>query len=164
MIRTVIFVAATAVAAILPQEVAAQVSLEANGARADSEWGAELGVGFDLGAGGFTLRPGGGLFVYPGENERYYFDEFDNGNSQCRDTTNGQFVDSERCNNTELRAYARVEATYTITGGAEFGIGGRYSGSEVSPYGTLSFPVSPKLKVKANAGNDYYALGLRASL
>lgn len=163
MVKVLVGVSLAVFAVSVPDQAAAQAFVEVNGARSDSEWGGELGLGYDLKVGAFTLRPGGGVFIYPGENDRYYTDEFDNGNSQCRDTTNGQFVDSELCNNTELRAYARLEATYNIEGGAEFGFGGRYSGDKVVPYGTVSFPLAPRFRVKGNAGDDYYAVGLLAS-
>ena len=63
---------------------------------------------------------------------------------------------------TAFKPYAKVEGTFTLLGSAEAGLGARYSGDEVQPYATASFPVAPRIRIKANAGRDYYALGLRA--
>ena len=147
--------------AILPQQAAAQVAVEGNVARADSEWGAELGVGYSLKSSGFAIRPMGGVLVYQGDNDRYYEDDV-GGQTRCRDRTNGQFADDGKCDNTAVKAYAKLEATYTLLGSAELGLGARYSGDDVQPYGMISFPVAPRIRIKANAGDDYYALGLRA--
>lgn len=149
---------------IAPIDAAAQVVLEANGARADDQWGVELGAGVNVGLGGFTLRPGAGVLVFAGENEDFRSETIGNGNTICRDLSNGQFADSERCDNTELRAYARLEASYTFPASAEVGVGARYSGDEIEPYGTISFPVGPRVRIKANGGENYYALGLRLAL
>ena len=145
----------------VPTSARAQVALEANGAYADNVWGGELGLAYGIGAGGFTLRPGGGLFLYEGDNDRYYNDDLGNGQSRCRDSTNGLFADDSNCINIAVKAYARLEATYTIPGGPELGVGGRYSGDEIRPYGTISFAIAPRIRLKGNVGDDYYAAGLR---
>ncbi|KLI63057.1 hypothetical protein AAV99_13100 [Aurantiacibacter marinus] len=139
------------------------MSAEANLARAEGEWGAEVGAAYSLPLlPGFTLRPGGGVFVYERENDRYFIDRFDDGDGRCRDITNGQFADSDLCGNTSVSAYARLEGTYTLLGTTEVGIGGRLSGDGLRPYATASFPVLPRVRVKANGGDRYFALGLRA--
>lgn len=139
------------------------VTLEANGARAHDVWGGEIGVGYSVTKGPFTLRPMVGAFVYQGDNDRYSRQTFNNGQTVCRDTTNGQFAASERCDNTAAKAYAKVEATVSITGVAELGGGARFSSDKVRPYGTAAFSLLPKLKLKANGGPEYYAVGLLAS-
>jgi len=152
-----------AAAVMLPATAQADgLLIEGNGARAHSEWGGELGVGYNVGAGGFAVRPIVGAFIYQGDNDRYYEDTFSNGQSRCRDSTNGQFADDENCNNTAVKAYAKVEATYTLLGSAEIGGGARFSSEQARLYGTVSFPLAPRIRVKANAGDRYYALGLRA--
>jgi hypothetical protein len=159
------FVAALSLASaiVLPASAQAKgVSIEANGARAHDVWGGELGLAYNLRFAGFTLRPIGGAFIYQGDNDRYQVDQFSNWQSRCRDTTNGQFAADEKCDNTAVKAYGKLELTYTIAGTAEIGGGARFSSEKVRPYGTLSFPVLPKLRVKANAGDSYYAVGLRA--
>ena len=161
MMKSALCAAATILTAFLPQQAAAQVAVEGNVARADSEWGAELGAGYAIKSSGFALRPMAGVLVYSGDNDRYYQDDV-GGQTRCRDRTNGQFADDGKCDNTAIKAYAKLEATYTLLGSAEFGLGARYSGDDVQPYGMVSFPVAPRTRIKANAGDDYYALGLRA--
>ena len=43
--------------------------LEANGARADGEWGGEFGAGYDFGAAGFHVTPAIGVLVHDGEGD-----------------------------------------------------------------------------------------------
>lgn len=162
--RKVLYGAIAAALAIgLPASANANgLTLEANGARAESVWGGELGVGYNLTFSGFTLRPIVGAFIYRGDNDRYESNTFSNGQTRCRDMRTGQFAADEKCDNTAAKAYGKVEATYTFAGFAEIGGGARYSGDEVRPYGTVAVSLAPKIKVKANAGDKYYALGLRA--
>lgn len=137
------------------------IMLEANGARAHERWGGELGVGYAFSAGGFSLRPIVGAFIYQGDNDRYEEDTFSNGQTRCRDTTNGQFADKEKCDNTAVKAYGKVEATYSIPMVAEFGGGARFSSDKVRPYGTVAVPLAPRISIRGNAGPKYYALGLK---
>ncbi|MBH9536473.1 hypothetical protein I6A82_02020 [Novosphingopyxis sp. YJ-S2-01] len=135
--------------------------IEANGAYVSDEWGGELGAGYQL-----NLLPrvdltlGGGAFVHEGDNDRYFFDG-SGSNRRCRDFSNGQFADSEKCSNLAADIYGRAEAAFSIPLSARIGAGVRF-GRDVTPYGTVSFPLLPNLRVKGNAGPDYYALGLRA--
>ncbi|MBY8823278.1 hypothetical protein K7G82_13310 [Sphingomonas colocasiae] len=138
------------------------VVAELNGARASGVWGGEIGMGYEVSAGGFALRPMAGMLVYKGDNDRYYRDDLANGQSRCRDSTNGQFASDSRCMNVAARVYARLEATYNISGVGEVGGGARYSGGKVRGYGTIGKPIGPVLSLKANVGDRYYALGLRA--
>lgn len=153
---------AATVTTFAPSAFANGVSLEANGARAHSVWGGELGLGYNLEAGGFALRPMVGAFIYEGDNDRYYEDTFSNGQTRCRDSTNGEFASDAKCDNTAVKPYGKIEATYTLAGSLEVGGGARFSSEKVRPYGTVSFPLMPKLRVRGNAGESYYALGLRA--
>jgi hypothetical protein len=158
------YFAAAAMAVALSAAPAAQANgllLEGNVARAHSEWGGEVGVGYNLSFGGFTLRPIAGAFIYQGDNDRYYEDTFSNGQSRCRDSETGQFAKDSKCDDAAVKAYGKIEATYTIAGSLELGGGARFSSEKVRPYGTFSFPVSPKLRIKGNAGDRYYAAGLR---
>lgn len=141
----------------------AQIVLEANGARADERWGGELGIGYDLALlPGLKVNPAVGALIYTQDNGRYYLD--DNGGSEaCRDNTNGRYVDKERCSNTRARAYGRVEATYSVPLIATLGIGARIS-DEIVPYGTIAFPIAPRIQLKGNVGYGYYAAGLRLAL
>lgn len=139
---------------------AAQVQLEANGARAQQRWGGELGLGYSLRLGGFRLTPLGGVFIHRGDNDRYYRDTFSNGQSRCRDSTNGQFADDGDCVNLAAKWYGKLEATYAIPAGPEIGAGARFSGDRTRPYGTIAFPIGPSARIKGNVGDRYYALGV----
>jgi len=139
------------------------IALEANGARAHDVWGGELGLGYNLNIGPFTLRPIAGAFVYKGDNDRYVRSTFSNGQSRCRDLTNGQFATDEKCDDTAVKAYGKIEGTFEIPAVAEVGAGVRFSSEKARPYGTVGFALAPKIKVKANAGPSYYALGLQAA-
>jgi len=136
----------------------AQVQIEANGARADGRWGGELGIGYSIGVGGFSLTPSVGALIYFEDNGRYYRDD-NGGNDRCRDYDTGQYADDELCNNTQLKPYGRVEATYTFPFVATLGAGFRI-GNDIRPYGTFAIPVAPKVRLKGNGGPHYYALGL----
>jgi opacity protein-like surface antigen len=153
---------AGALVCAIPGAAQAQIVLEANGAYVTDEWGGELGAGYKIDLlPGFDLTLGGGGFFHEGDNERYFLDD-NGGNERCRDSANGQYAESSRCNNTDIDLYGRAEATYTIPFSASIGAGVRV-GRDVTPYGTASFPLLPSLRVKGNAGPDYYAIGLRAS-
>jgi opacity protein-like surface antigen len=152
--------AVTACAVVMP--ASAQLVLEANGARAEGEWGGELGAGYSFGAAGFRLTPAAGVFLYQGDNDRYYEDN-NGGNPRCRDSRDGQYARDSKCDNTAVKPYGRVEATYSIPLTATVGAGLRIS-DDVRPYGTVAFPLAPTLSVKGNAGPHYFALGLRVGL
>lgn len=141
----------------------AQVVVEGNGARADGHWGAELGAGYNFGTHGFHLTPMIGAFLYHHDDGRY--EMYNNGgNSQaCHNTTNGQYADKANCAHIAVRAYGRLEATYTVPMAATFGAGVRI-GDEVKPYGTVAVSIAPKVKMKGDAGPGYYALGLHLGL
>lgn len=156
--------AAGACALSMAAPAAAQITIEGNGARADDRWGGELGIGYGLGAAGFKLTPMIGALVYAGDNDRYREDELSNGQTRCRDTTNGQFADDERCSNTKANAYAKVEATYSIPLIATVGAGVRFSERRTTPYGTVAIPLAPTIKLKGNVGDRYFALGIRFNL
>lgn len=159
-----VFTALAAASLLVPASANANnIAVEANGARAHEVWGGELGIGYNLSKGPFTLRPMVGAFVYQGDNDRYNNQTFSNGQTVCRDNTNGQFAASERCDNTAVKPYAKLEATVTLAGVTEVGGGARFSSDKVRPYGTAAFSLMPKLKIKANGGPEYYSVGLLAS-
>jgi hypothetical protein len=60
----------------------------------------------------------------------------------------------------DTKLYGRIEAAYSIPLSATIGAGVRFSGDNTRPYATLALPVLPMLHGKANAGPQYYALGL----
>lgn len=142
----------------------AQVVVEANGARAEERWGGELGLGYRIRIGDFSITPAVGALLLRSNDDRFERDTFSNGQSRCRDTTNGQFAEDANCVGIDARAYGRVEATYRVGGnGVELGGGVRIS-KDVVPYGTIALPLGGgSAQIKGNAGPDYFAAGLRFS-
>ncbi len=135
MKNTLLTACAAMVAIGLPSVASANgVAVEANGARAQQEWGAELGAGYNFTFHGFTLRPMAGVFLN----------------------------DSDGDDDRDVKVYGRIEGTYTLLGTTEFGAGARISSDQTRLYGTVSFPLLPRIRAKANVGDRYYALGLRA--
>ena len=152
---------AALIAAAPAAPAAAQAVIEGNGARSEGRWGGELGLGYRVRIGSFSITPAAGGFFMRGDNDRYQRETFSNGQTRCRDTTNGQFADDEKCINVDVRAYGRVEAAFSIPGAVEIGGGVRIS-ARARPYGTIAVPIGPSISFKGNAGPDYAALGLRA--
>jgi hypothetical protein len=142
----------------------AQVVVEANGARAEERWGGELGLGYRIQIGQFSITPAVGALISGSDEDRFYTDTFSNGQSRCRERSTGQFADDSDCVELDARPYGRLEATYRVGGkGVELGGGVRIS-KEFVPYGTLAIPLGGgSAQIKGNAGPDYFAAGLRFS-
>jgi hypothetical protein len=66
---TIILAAALAIGAASAAN--AGIGAEAMGARADGHWGGELGAGYSLGLGGFSITPGAGVLVADGYTRAY---------------------------------------------------------------------------------------------
>ncbi len=161
-----IAVSAVAVAAALfvtAAPAAAQVVLEANAARSEGQWGAELGAGFTvISIGGFSITPAAGVFLSDGDDNRYFLDDTATP-PECRKVESGKVVSDKRCESDSTRLYGRVEATFTLpVAGISVGTGARLMSSKLRPYGTLAVPVLPRVNVKANAGPKYLAAGVQA--
>ena len=131
-------------------------TFEAGAAQLYDVTGVELGVGYRFAAGPIRITPSIGGFIYQGDNDRYYFDD---SVDRCRDSTNGQFARTPLCDNTAVSAYGRLEATARISS-VEFGVGYRVDEDDSIPYGTAAFDMSPRMALKANAGEDYIGLAL----
>ncbi|KRB80947.1 hypothetical protein ASE00_16320 [Sphingomonas sp. Root710] len=145
-----------------PAAHAAQLGAELSAARFDDTWGAEAGVTYRVGLSRIYVAPTIGAFIYKGDNDRYYTQQLSNGTEVCRDSSNGQFAKKSRCNNVAAAPYARIEVGFTFPELFTIGGGARFTtkGQEVIPYGTIAIPIAPNVNLKANAGKDYYALGL----
>lgn len=139
---------------------AAQVSVEANVARSEGQWGGELGAGYSvINIEGFRITPGVGVFLHDAGRDGYELD----GNSRCVDEVTATPAPDDFCDDTSAKLFARAEATYTIPfAGITAGLGGRLMSGDLRPYGTISVPLLPLLNLKANAGHKYYAAGLNA--
>ncbi len=156
-----LFLSAVALAALLSAGSANAHSwaIELNAAKVDDLKGAELGLGYNWTAGGFRLTPVVGALIYKGDNDRYSNQTLSNGNTVCRDHSNGQFAKKENCDNTAAKAYGKVEAAYRFGKTFELGGGVRVS-DQTTPYGTVAAYFSDQLAVKGFAGKDYYGAGL----
>lgn len=135
-------------------------SFEVSAAKAGDLKGAELGLGYSWTKAGFRLTPVVGALVYKGDNDRYSSQTLSNGNTICRDRTNGQFADKDNCNDLAAKAYGKIEAAYRFEH-LEIGGGVRIS-SDTTPYGLIGLDLNPGLQLKGFGGKDYYGAGLTA--
>lgn len=131
---------------------------EMNGVHADDRSGAELGVGVNLVAHGFRLTPIAGAFLYRADDSRFREERLSNGNTVCRDHSNGHFAKKSECDDIATKAYGKLEVGYRIKSVELFG-GVRVS-DDTAPYGGVAAYVSEKLALKAFGGKDYYGGGL----
>lgn len=152
---------AATLACVSPIVANAQSGLvaEAGYAEAFEVQGAELGLGWRFSARNFHLTPVVGGFVYQADNDRYYRDTLGNGQTRCRDGSNGQFARDNLCNDGAVDAYGRLEATFNIRQ-VEAGVGYRVSEEDSVPYGTVSVKFGDMWALKINAGEDYVGAGL----
>lgn len=129
---------------------------EINIARAQGETGAELGVGYQFNLGPIAIRPIVGGFVHQAEG--FSRDTFSNGQSRCRDESNGRFAEDGSC--VDVDWYAKAEAAFA-TGPIEIGGGARFSDEKTRPYGLIAFNLSSSLKLQGSAGDSFFAAGVR---
>lgn len=121
--------------------------------------GAELGVGGRYAWRNVRFSGIVGGFITANQDDRYRSETFSNGNSVCRDTSNGQFSDDSNCA-PDVSAYGKLEASYLFDGGFEIGGGARFSQDNTAPYGTIGYRWSQGYAVYAAGGDDYVSLGL----
>lgn len=60
-----------AVLAFAPAAHAEGIGAELNYGRADGHWGTEIGAGYAMDIGGFSLTPGGGVYLRDGDTKLY---------------------------------------------------------------------------------------------
>ncbi|EQB01752.1 hypothetical protein FHS51_001891 [Sphingobium wenxiniae] len=63
--------AVLATVGLAPSAHAEGLGAEANYGRADGHWGAEVGAGYAMGVGGFSLTPGAGVYLRDGGTRLY---------------------------------------------------------------------------------------------
>lgn len=144
-----------ALVSVFSTPIIAEVNLEAGVARSEETWGGEFGMGYSIvSIGNFRVTPAVGAFLYGGDNDRYYMDN-NGGNPRCRDSETGRYAASEKCDNLALKAFGRVEMTYTTRTSIMLGVGGRYFVGRLRPFGTMSVALTPTISLKANGGSDY---------
>lgn len=59
------------ITALAPAAHAEGLGVEANYGRADGQWGTEIGAGYAMGIGGFSLTPGAGVYLRDGDTKLY---------------------------------------------------------------------------------------------
>lgn len=72
--KSAIFLALAALGAgtaLSPSAHAEGLGAEANYSRADGHWGTEIGAGYAMGLGGFSLTPGAGVYLRDGDTKLY---------------------------------------------------------------------------------------------
>src|SRR5690606_30472225 len=107
-------IAAAAAVLLTAAPAAAQVALEANVAKSEGDWGAELGAGVSvISVGGVRITPGGGVVLADRDDDRYFLDSSATP-AGCRDTETGNIVSDKRCDPDSTRLYPRAEATFDV--------------------------------------------------
>ncbi|WP_176592634.1 hypothetical protein [Sphingobium sp. EM0848] len=71
MNRLSYLLAAAAAIALAPAAHAEGIGAEINYGRADGHWGTEIGAGYAMNLGGFSLTPGGGVYLRDGDTKLY---------------------------------------------------------------------------------------------
>ncbi|MBH0111824.1 hypothetical protein I5E68_02510 [Novosphingobium sp. YJ-S2-02] len=146
-----------AAAAMTASPASAQVTAEANVAKWKGQWGGEIGVGYPiLRDGGFSVTPSVGAFIYDRDHPNYY-----EVGDECYRRVDDAPAGESRCDGSGLKAYGRVEATYSLPM-FSLGVGARAMGDSVRAYGTTAMPVMPMIDAKLNLGDGYLAAGLQA--
>jgi hypothetical protein len=146
-------------------QVRGKFAIEANGAQVDDVTGGELGIGYRVSIWRVNITPYIGGFIHGEDNDRYREETFRNGNTVCRDTTNGQFADDENCDNLAVDIYGKLEATVTAinfgsSGGIDIGGGVRFSEDQTTPYAALAVNFTSTISVRGNVGKDFWAAGV----
>jgi hypothetical protein len=134
--------------------------LELNAARVGDRTGAELGVGYAFRSSRFELVPSVGAFIFPNEDDRFTSQTFNNGQTVCRDLSNGQFSDDVNCG-PDVGAFGKIELNFLATDRFSLGVGG-YVGDQSNAFGRLAYRFSDKVSIQGMGGGGYIAIGLRA--
>ncbi|MCP2678101.1 hypothetical protein NHF45_00990 [Maricaulaceae bacterium NA33B04] len=121
--------------------------------------GAELGVGGRYAWSGLRLTGMVGGFIYANEDDRFEEQTFNNGNTVCRDLSNGQFADDANCA-PDVSAYGKLEAGWAFDNGFEVGVGGRFSEDLTSAYGSVAYRFNGGGAIYAAGGDDYLTVGI----
>lgn len=135
---------------------------DASLARYDGRNGGEVAVGYGFDAIVFTIRPMIGAVLSSGPGNDFREIALPGGLSACLDIKSAQPEREEVCAPGGLRVFGRLEAVINLPLLGELGAGARLQDGKVRPYGTVALSVLPLVKVKANIGNAYAALGLQA--
>lgn len=127
--------------------------------------GLELAFGFKAEAktgAAIALHPLQGV-IYPTDPPDGYREEtFSNGNTICRNLSNGQFADKKNCEGGAGFEYTpSIELTQRITYPVSIGVGYR-AGKESGEYGMLKIMASERVYLAIRAGSEYRGLAIGA--
>ncbi len=125
----------------------------------DDKSGVELELGYRRThhSFGFSLIPTG--IVQRENDSRYRKETFSSGQTVCRDTTNGQFADKEKCDSTKLSLGLIASLDYSVTKEFLFG-GGIRIGDGAAPFIAVGINLTEKFVLGFRAGAGYSSAGL----
>lgn len=133
--------------------------------------GPELALGLQTEIADFLLVRASPLNVVLTENPGFYRDQFSNGQSRCRDESNGQFATDGSCTGIDYRvdadAYIRLSPQFLIGGGVVHTVS-----SDVDPtregvtdsFGAIMYEWNKNLGLELRAGADAGALRIRLAI
>lgn len=100
----------------------------------------------------------------------FYRDSFSNGQSRCRDESNGQFATDESCSGLDYRVdadlYVRLAPQVLIGGGAMYTVSSEYTPDRegvTDTFVAVMFEFNPGVGVELRGGSDNAAIRLRAA-
>lgn len=117
----------------------------------------QLGYRKIVGDVGFNIIPLSGIW-YKNDNSKYREETFGNGSTVCRDKSNGQFADTEKCG--PSFGYAAIfAADYSVSEKFKVGLGLRV-GKDTDPFATLRYAITEKVSLQVSAGGKYSTFGI----
>lgn len=127
--------------------------------------GLELALGYKAEAKTGTaiaVHPLQGVIYSTDPPDGYREETFSNGNTVCRNLSNGRFADKENCEGGAGFEYTpSVELTQRITYPVSIGVGYR-AGKESGAYGTLKIMTSERVYLAIRGGSEYRGLAIGA--
>jgi hypothetical protein len=131
-----------------------------NYATRDDFKGAELEVGYQKTFASWRVNviPLSGI-IHRKDDSRYREETFSNGQEVCRDTTNGQFADKDKCNQTGFDYGFIAGADFVATERFHVG-GGIRIGKETDVFGMARYRLTDRVSIQAKAGGDYRSIGI----
>ena len=121
--------------------------------------GAEIQLGYrkQFSAFGVNILPLTGIW-YQKDDSRYREETFSNGNTVCRDRTNGQFADDEKCG--ASFSYAFIASTdYALSEAMAIGAGVRI-GKDSDAFLSARIKVGQSLSLLVQGGGKYVSASL----
>ena len=133
--------------------------------------GFEFAVGVQAKVGDLiVVRASPNVILTYGETEGYYVDTFSNGQSRCRNESNGQFATDESCNGSGLDyrvdadAYIHLHENFLVGGGFIHTLHSDFTPERngvTDSFLAIMFKFDNKQTLELRGGADYTALRLR---